>query len=212
MPTLLPPAKPRFAPVRISSTPGKSRSTLASEPSVEPLSTQIVSIPASDASARGVSSPPFQLRTTATQPHLQRPRVGPGGAQPGRPPGGEHRRVERRARRPPPAPRRAPRAGRANATAASPPQTTAATTTPRSVRRERAERPEQRRQHGAGRDRHPAAIPARPNAARARPLDRHVHGERARRASSGSQRARPRTKSSGKATETATETTIHGAR
>jgi hypothetical protein len=63
---LEPPAKPRFAPVRISSTSGKRRSTSASEPSVDPLSTQIVSIPASEASARGVSSPPFQFSTTAT--------------------------------------------------------------------------------------------------------------------------------------------------
>ena len=55
-------------------------------------------------------------------------------------------------------------------------------------------------------------MPASPDAERARPLDEHVDEAALPTASSGSQRARPATKSSGKATVTATETTIHGAK
>ena len=57
----------------------------------------------------------------------------------------------------------------------------------------------------------PAAMPASPNAVE------HAHSTgtctpSAATASSGSQRARPRTKSSGNVTESATEATIHGER
>ena len=114
---------------------------------VEPLSTQIVSIPASEASARGVSSPPFQLRTTATSliaapARRPRRRAGPAGRHEQ-----EHDRVERepddRGRH------RAEHGARGERTRPPPARRTraAATTTPRSVRAERAERPEQRREH-----------------------------------------------------------------
>ena len=57
----------------------------------------------------------------------------------------------------------------------------------------------------------PAAIPASPSQARAAHSTR-TWSPRAAAASSGSQAARPRTNSSGKATESAIEATIHGAR
>ena len=46
MPALLPPAKPRLTPARISSTSGKRSAIASAEPSTEPLSTTTVVDPA----------------------------------------------------------------------------------------------------------------------------------------------------------------------
>jgi hypothetical protein len=69
MPTLLPPAKPRFSGRARTATPGNSVRTRSTVPSREPLSTTMMRAPPRSAAARlvrhaSVSSTPFQARTT----------------------------------------------------------------------------------------------------------------------------------------------------
>src|ERR1700733_12054930 len=63
MPTLLPPPMPRFS-CSIKRTSGKRSETKAAVPSLEPLSTTIVSWPATQARQRSRKGREFQVTTT----------------------------------------------------------------------------------------------------------------------------------------------------